>query len=290
MTEPADALSILVGDRAGLSLVAGPCLLEDRALNLTVARHLRDVSERLGVRPVFKASFDKANRTSIDSPRGPGLHDGIEELAAVREETGLPVLTDVHESVQVAEVARAVDVLQIPAFLCRQTDLLTAAGSSDRPVNIKKGQWMEPSAIAHSVEKVRAAGGDRVSVTERGTSFGYGRWIVDMRGFVLMREAVGCPVLYDATHSIQLPGGGADRSGGEPRFIPPLARAAVAAGADGLYMEIHPDPPSAPSDGANMLPMDRLEPLLEDLLKVRAACPPPEEALRPDAVGAGRRP
>lgn len=284
-----DAVSALFTPDGELSLVAGPCVLEERQLNLHVARHVSEVTDRLGVPAIFKASFDKANRTSVGSPRGPGLPDGLDELRAIRRETGLPVLTDVHESGQVERAAAVVDVLQVPAFLCRQTDLLTAAGDSDRPVNIKKGQWMEPTQIAHSVEKVRAAGAGSIAVTERGTSFGYGRWIVDMRSFVLMRRASGCPVLYDATHSIQLPGGGSDRSGGEPEFIPPLARAAVAAGADGIYLELHPDPTSARSDGATMLPMDSLEPLLEDLLRIREAGPAPADSLSPDTVGSRSR-
>ena len=250
-------------------VVAGPCVLEEDGLNLSVAREVARVSERLGVPAVFKASFDKANRTSVSSPRGPGLDEGLVRLRRVREETGLPVLTDVHEPPQAEAAAAAVDALQVPAFLCRQTDLLTAAGATGLPVNVKKGQWMAPEQIGHSVRKVREGGGDRVAVTERGTSFGYGRWTVDMRSFVLMRASAEAPALFDATHSVQLPGGGGSRSGGEPRFVPTLARAAVAAGADGLYLEVHPDPGSAPSDGANMLPLSELEPLLEGLLALR---------------------
>lgn len=252
-------------------VVAGPCVLEEDELNLDVARAVARASGRLGVPALFKASYDKANRTSLSSPRGPGLEEGLERLRRVRGETGLPVLTDVHEPDQAGAAAEAVDVLQVPAFLCRQTDLLTAAGATGLPVNVKKGQWMAPEQIGHSVRKVRAAGADRVAVTERGTSFGYGRWTVDMRSFVLMRESADAPALFDATHSVQLPGGGGGRSGGEPRFVPALARAAVAAGADGLYLEVHPDPTSAPSDGANMLPVSELEPLLEGLLAVREA-------------------
>jgi 2-dehydro-3-deoxyphosphooctonate aldolase (KDO 8-P synthase) len=259
------------GDR--FLLVAGPCVLEDRALNLRVARHVRDVAAATGVRAVFKASFDKANRTSLGSPRGPGLETGAVELARVRDATGLPLLTDVHESRQVEELAEVVDVLQVPAFLCRQTDLLLAAGASGRAVNVKKGQWMAPEEIRHPVEKLRSAGATDLAVTERGTAFGYGRWVVDMRSFALMREASGAAVLYDATHSIQLPGAGSGgrASGGEPEHIPALARAAVAAGADGLFVEVHPDPASAPSDGDNMLRLDDLEALLTSVLAVRSA-------------------
>ncbi len=265
-------MSVLdAGDR--FLVIAGPCLLEDDQLNVAVAEHIADVARRLDVAAVFKASFDKANRTSLSSPRGPGLEAGAARLATVRSETGLPVLTDVHEPAQAPALAAAVDAIQIPAFLCRQTDLLTAAGATGLPVNIKKGQWLAPEDMRHPVEKVRSAGAASVSVTERGTAFGYGRWIVDMRSFAIMRELCGCPALFDATHSVQLPGGaaGGAASGGEPRWIETLARAAVAAGADGLFVETHPNPTSAPSDGANMLPLERLESLLKGLLAVREA-------------------
>jgi len=254
-------------------LIAGPCVLEDDELNIAVARRIRDIAERVGVSAVFKASFDKANRTSAGSPRGPGLERGLERLAVVREATGLPVLTDVHDATQPEVVSRVVDALQIPAFLCRQTDLLTAAGRTGLPVNIKKGQWLAPEDMRHPADKVRRAGAGGVCVTERGTAFGYGRWIVDMRSFEIMREVCRCPALFDATHSVQLPGGGAGgaASGGEPRWIETLSRAAVAAGADGLFVETHPDPRAAPSDGANMLPIDRLERLIESLLAIREA-------------------
>lgn len=254
-----------------LLLVAGPCVLEAEARNLEIARHVRDVAVRCGVPACFKASFDKANRTSVASPRGPGLERGLERLRRVREESGLPVLTDIHEAWQAERAAAAVDALQVPAFLSRQTDLLLAAGASGRPVNVKKGQWMAPGDIAHAVEKVRSAGGARIVVTERGTAFGYGRWIVDMRSFGIVRDASGCPVLFDATHAVQLPGGDGGRSAGEPGFIEPLALAAVAAGADGLFLEVHPSPAAAPSDPASMLPLDRLEPLVEAALRVREA-------------------
>ena len=268
---PADDLAGLFGPSPPFFAVTGPCVLEGRDLNLRVARHVAEVARRLEIPAVFKASFDKANRTSLSSPRGPGLEAGLELLRDVRRETGLPVLTDVHEPAQAGAAGQVVDVLQVPAFLSRQTDLLVAAGRTGRPVNVKKGQWMAPEQIGHSVEKVRAGGSERVWVTERGTAFGYGRWVVDMRSFAIMREAGACPVLFDATHSVQLPGGGGTRSGGEPHHAPALARAAVAAGADGVYAEVHPDPPGAPSDGANMLPLPELEPLLESLLRIRRA-------------------
>lgn len=252
-------------------LIAGPCVLEDDDLNRQVAAAVAEASARHGVPAVFKASFDKANRTSRDARRGPGIERGLELLRGVREESGLPVLTDVHLPEQAAAAASAVDVLQIPAFLCRQTDLLEAAGATGRPLNIKKGQWMAPEQIAYAVEKTRAAGATEIAVTERGTAFGYGRWIVDMRSFGVMRRASGCPAVFDATHSVQLPGGGGAASGGEPEFVEPLARAAVAAGADGLFLEVHPDPSAAPSDGANMLPLERLEPLIASVVRLRAA-------------------
>jgi 2-dehydro-3-deoxyphosphooctonate aldolase (KDO 8-P synthase) len=256
---------------AGLFLIAGPCVLESEELNLRIAAHLAELSERHGVPVIFKASFDKANRTSRSSHRGPGLELGLELLASVRAETGLPLLTDVHLPDQVPVAARVVDVLQVPAFLSRQTDLLEAVGGSGLPVNIKKGQWMAPEQMAHAVDKVRAAGAADVAVTERGTAFGYGRWIVDMRSFELMRGAASCPTIFDGTHSVQLPGGAGPASGGEPQFIEPLCQAAVAAGADGLFLEVHPEPETAPSDPSSMLPLIRLEPLVKRLVRLRLA-------------------
>lgn len=274
----------LFGPAPPFFVVAGPCVLEDPELELRVAGHLRDVSHRLGFPAVFKASFDKANRTSLSSPRGPGLEEGLDRLRRIREEAGLPVLTDVHEPAQAGAAAGAVDVLQVPAFLSRQTDLLLAAGETGLPVNVKKGQWMAPEQIRHSVEKVRAGGSDRVSVTERGTAFGYGRWVVDMRSFRIMRESCRAPALFDATHSVQLPGAGPGESGGEPRHAPSLARAAVAAGADALYLEVHPEPSAAPSDGANMLPLEELEPLMESVLRHVAARGDAARTERPEEV------
>lgn len=253
----------------GFFVIAGPCVLEDDALNLTVGRELRAVGEELGIPIVFKASFDKANRSSLSSARGPGLEEGLRKLARVREETGLPILTDVHESDQCERVGEVVDVLQIPAFLCRQTDLLLAAGATGRSVNVKKGQWMAPHEMAGAVQKLRAAGADGVAVTERGTAFGYGNLVVDMRSFTEMREACQAPTIFDGTHSVQRPGAGAV-TGGEPQHIPALVRAATAAGADALFLEVHPEPAGAPSDATNMLRLDRLRPLLEQVLAIRA--------------------
>jgi 2-dehydro-3-deoxyphosphooctonate aldolase (KDO 8-P synthase) len=252
-------------------LIAGPCVLEDDRLNLLIAEALARLSDELGLPIIFKASFDKANRSSHGSPRGPGIDDGLARLARVREATGLPLLTDVHEPAHCAAAAEVVDVLQIPAFLCRQTDLLVAAGATGRAVNIKKGQWMAPEEMAGAVAKVRGSGSPRVATTERGTFFGYGNLVVDMRSFDLMREACEAPAVFDGTHSVQRPGQGGGVSGGEPRFIPPLVRAAVAAGADALFLEVHPEPAKGLSDTTNMLPLDRLRPLLEEALAVRAA-------------------
>jgi 2-dehydro-3-deoxyphosphooctonate aldolase (KDO 8-P synthase) len=261
-------------------LIAGPCVLEDDALNLAVAEALARLADDLGLPIVFKASFDKANRSSRGSPRGPGLEAGLPRLARVRETSGLPLITDVHAPGQCAPAAEVADLLQIPAFLCRQTDLLEAAGATGRAVNVKKGQWMGPGEMAGAADKVRAAGAAGVAVTERGTFFGYGDLVVDMRSFALMREACAAPAVFDGTHSVQRPGAGGGVSGGEPRFIPPLVRAAVAAGADALFLEVHPEPARAPSDGTNMLPLERLRPLLEEVLALRAALGMPEGAAR----------
>lgn len=255
----------------GLFIIAGPCVLEAAELNLRIAAHLAELSERHRVPVIFKGSFDKANRTSRSSHRGPGLALGLELLAGVRADTGLPLLTDVHLPEQVPAASQVVDVLQVPAFLSRQTDLLEAAGASGLPVNIKKGQWMAPGQVVHAVDKVRAAGAPDVAVTERGTAFGYGRWVVDMRSFELMRGVASCPTIFDGTHSVQLPGGDGTASGGEPQFIEPLCQAAVAAGADGVFVEVHPDPAAAPSDPASMLPLERLEPLVKRLLRLHVA-------------------
>jgi 2-dehydro-3-deoxyphosphooctonate aldolase (KDO 8-P synthase) len=263
----------------GFFLIAGPCVLEDDALNLTVGRALRALAEELSIPIIYKASFDKANRSSLASERGPGVEEGLRKLARVREETGLPILTDVHESNQCERVGEVVDVLQIPAFLCRQTDLLLAAGATGRAVNVKKGQWMAPHEMAAAVQKVRTAGAGGVAVTERGTAFGYGNLVVDMRSFTEMREACGAPTVFDGTHSVQRPGTGAV-TGGDPKHIPALVRAATAAGADALFLEVHPNPAGAPSDATNMLRLERLRPLLEEVLTIRTALRRPVAAAR----------
>ena len=256
----------------GFTLFAGPCVVEDDDLNLTVARAVLAAGRDVGIPVVFKASFEKANRSRLSSHRGPGLSRGLDRLATVRRETGLPILTDIHEPDQAGPAAEVADVLQIPAFLCRQTALLLAAGATGKAVNVKKGQWMSAGAMAGAVEKVRAGGSGQVFVTERGTSFGYSDLVVDMRNFSRIREATGAPVIFDGTHSVQQSGGGGDGStGGTPQHIGALVRGAVAAGCDGLFVEVHPCPASAPSDGSNMLPLDALPDLLSDVAGIRTA-------------------
>jgi len=240
-------------------LIAGPCVVESDDLNLRVGEALAELAVKLGIGVIYKASYDKANRSRLNAPRGPGLESGLRALEKVRSATGLPILTDVHEPAHVALAAGVADVLQIPAFLCRQTDLLIAAGKAGRPVNIKKGQWMAPEEMRGAVEKVRAGGAPEVAVTERGTFFGYGDLVVDMRSFSRLRATCNAPVIFDATHSVQQPGQGSEgASGGQREFIPPLLYAAAAAGADGFFLETHPDPARAPSDGPNMVPLEQL--------------------------------
>jgi 2-dehydro-3-deoxyphosphooctonate aldolase (KDO 8-P synthase) len=248
-----------------LALIAGPCVLEDDSMAEEVAQEIRRVTSALGMPFVFKASYAKANRSSRESYRGPGAARGLAALAKIRERVGVPVTSDVHETVEVPEAARSLDLLQIPAFLCRQTALLEAAGASGRPVHVKKGQFLDPGSMARAVEKIRAAGAPGVIVTERGTTFGYGDLVVDMRAIPILGR-LGCPVFFDATHSVQRPGG--VETGGQREFIPVLARAAVAAGADGIFLETHPDPARARSDRESQWPLADLEPLLRSLMKI----------------------
>lgn len=254
------------------TLIAGPCVIESRALALEVAERMKTITDRLGITYVFKASFDKANRSSGSTFRGPGVHEGLEVLAEVKQRFGVPVLTDIHESQQAAPVAAVVDVLQIPAFLCRQTDLLLAAAEAvrgtDKTINVKKGQFLAPWDMKQVVKKLRGDGVENLWLTERGNSFGYNTLIVDFRGIPQM-QSLGCPVIFDATHSVQQPGGQGSSSGGQREFVAPLARAAMAVGVDGLFMEVHPDPDNALSDGPNMVPLHRVEALLEQLLRIR---------------------
>jgi len=247
-----------------LVMIAGPCVIESAALTLEIAHILKAYARELALPLIFKASYDKANRTSLTSFRGPGLDAGLEILARVREEAGLPVLADVHQVAEVAPAAEVLDVLQIPAFLCRQTDLLVAAAQTGKPVNIKKGQFLAPWDMGPVVEKARAGGNDKLLLTERGTMFGYNNLVVDFRSLSILR-GLGCPVVLDVTHSVQLPGGQGTCSGGQREFIPPLARAGVAAGADALFMEVHPDPERALCDGPNSLPLSQVLPLWRGL-------------------------
>ena len=269
----------LCGRRVGLEeplfLIAGPCVIESEALCLGIAQHLRAIADRLGILVIFKASFDKANRSSGQSFRGPGIDEGLKILEKVRRETGLPVLTDVHTVDQVRPVSEVVDVLQTPAFLARQTDLIEAAAASGKPVNIKKAQFMAPGDVKPLIAKARAAAeragypGESFMLSERGTSFGYNNLVVDMRSLVIMRDA-GCPVVFDATHSVQLPGGMGDRSGGQREFVHPLARAAVAVGVAGIFMECHPTPDQALSDGPNAVRLADVDGIIDDLVSIRS--------------------
>jgi 2-dehydro-3-deoxyphosphooctonate aldolase (KDO 8-P synthase) len=259
-----------VGLDQPLFLIAGPCVIESRELAMDTAGRLQEITGRLGVPFIYKSSFDKANRSSIGSFRGPGIEEGLRILEAVKRELGVPVLTDIHEDTPLGEVAAVVDVLQTPAFLCRQTNFIVAACSQGRPVNIKKGQFLSPWEMGNVVTKARSTGNEQIMVCERGFTFGYNNLVSDMRALAVMRET-GAPVVFDATHSVQLPGGKGSASGGQREFVPVLARAAVAAGIAGLFMETHPDPEHALSDGPNAWPLDRLERLLETLRELDRA-------------------
>ena len=259
-----------VGPERPLFLIAGPCVIESEALIIEVAGRLREMTTTLGIPFIFKASFDKANRSSAKSFRGPGIEAGLKALELVRKQIGVPVLTDVHEDTPLAEVAGVVDVLQTPAFLCRQTNFIVNVSSQNKPVNIKKGQFLSPWEMQNVVDKARATGNSQIMVCERGFSFGYNNLVSDMRSLAIMR-GTGCPVVFDATHSVQLPGGQGAASGGQREFVPVLARAAVAAGVAGVFMETHPDPSKALSDGPNAWPLDRMESLLATLVELDRA-------------------
>jgi len=259
--------NVALGGDAPLFLIAGPCVIESEAHATSIAEHLAEACRELSVPLIFKASYDKANRTSVSSYRGPGLKEGLRILGAIAKRTGLPILTDVHEPSHVAPAAEVCDVLQIPAFLCRQTDLLVAAGSSGRAVNIKKGQFVSPPEMVNAVEKVASTGNKKIILTERGSSFGYQNLVVDMRSIPIMRK-FGYPVVFDATHSVQLPGGEGKSSGGQPEFIEPLARASAAVGVDGIFVEVHDNPSKALSDGTNALPLAEFHPLVKKLLQI----------------------
>ncbi len=251
-----------------LTLIAGPCAIESRGHALEMAGALAGIAAQLGIGLIYKSSYDKANRTSADTPRGIGMDEGLRILADIRKAIGCPVLTDIHDAGQCAAAAEVVDILQIPAFLCRQTDLLTAAAETGRAVHVKKGQFLAPWDMKNVVAKLHGAGNDKVLVCERGASFGYNTLVSDMRSLPIMAQQTGCPVIFDATHSVQQPGGQGERSGGQREFVPVLARAAVAVGVAGVFMEVHQDPDSAPSDGPNMVPLDQLPRLLETLMEI----------------------
>ena len=259
--------SIRFGGNAPLFLIAGPCVIESEAHATSLAERLGSIASELGVPYIFKASYDKANRTSLSSFRGPGLQEGLRILKAIKKKTGLAILTDVHDLSEVGPAAEVCDILQIPAFLCRQTDLLIAAGQTGRVVNVKKGQFLSPWEIGNVAEKIASTGNEKMILTERGNSFGYQNLVVDMRSFPIMNK-LGYPVVFDVTHSVQLPGGEGKSSGGQPEFIEPLARAGTAAGADGLFLEVHDNPAKALSDGSNALPLSQLRPLLEKILQI----------------------
>ena len=271
-----DAGSVKFGNDLPISIIAGPCQLESRAHGLEVAAALKEIAARLNIGIVYKTSFDKANRTSVSAARGIGLAQALPIFAEIRS-LGLPVLTDVHEAGQCAEVAQAVDVLQIPAFLCRQTDLLLAAAATGKVVNVKKGQFLAPWDMANVVAKITGAGNRNVLVTERGVSFGYNTLVSDMRALPILARTTGAPVIFDATHSVQQPGGKGTSSGGEREFVPVLARAAVAVGVAGVFIETHPDPDHAPSDGPNMVPLHEFEGLLRTLMAFDALAKKPQK-------------
>jgi 2-dehydro-3-deoxyphosphooctonate aldolase (KDO 8-P synthase) len=261
---------ILIGSGQPLLLIGGPCALESEDLARTVATTMKKICDRLGFNYVFKASFDKANRTSLNSYRGPGMKDGLKILSKIRSDLQIPVISDIHDPSQAKEAAEVLDILQIPAFLCRQTDLLTAASQTGKPINLKKGQFVSPWDMENAVNKIRESGHSKVILVERGATFGYNNLVVDMRSLSIMRS-FDCPVVYDATHSVQLPGGAGGSSSGQREFIEPLTRAAVAAGIDGLFMEIHPNPEKALCDGPNSMPLDHMKQLLTKIRHIREA-------------------
>ena len=261
---------VTIGPGQPLTVLAGPCVLESEEICFQIAETMQEICAELGAQYIFKASFDKANRTSVTSHRGPGLDKGLEKLNTIKEKFNVPVVSDIHDAGQVEKASQVIDYLQIPAFLCRQTDLLVAAGESGKAINVKKGQFLAPGDMKSVIGKIYSTGNEKVSLCERGTTFGYHNLVVDMRSLQIMQE-LGCPVVFDATHSVQLPGGQGTKSGGQPEFIPPLSRAAAATGINGLFMEVHPEPAKALSDGANSLNLSQVKENLENVLKIRRA-------------------
>ena len=270
MTKQVQIGNVAIGGGAPLALIAGPCVIEDPARTSAIGRDVQRIAAKLGMPYIFKASFDKANRSSYQSFRGPGQTEGLNILARIKRELGVPVLSDIHEAAQAAAAAAVLDVLQIPAFLCRQTDLLHAAAQTGKPVNVKKGQFLSPLEMKNVIAKLTESGCQSILLTERGSSFGYNNLVVDMRSLAILRS-FGQPVVFDATHSVQLPGGGGDRSAGQREFVPVLARAAAAAGIDALFLEVHDNPAEALSDGPNMVPVAELESLLTQVLAIDRA-------------------
>jgi 2-dehydro-3-deoxyphosphooctonate aldolase (KDO 8-P synthase) len=269
MNHPVQIGHLTIKENGPLFLIAGPCVIEDEETTLKVATFLKETSDAMDIPVIFKTSYDKGNRTSIDSFRGPGLDKGLEIIQKVKEKTGLPVLSDVHETNEIEKAAKVLDIIQIPAFLCRQTDLLLAAGRKGLPINLKKGQFLSPWEIEQPIRKITSTGNRNVLITERGTSFGYNNLIVDFRSLAIMKD-FGFPIVFDATHSVQLPGSSGTSSGGQREFVQYLSRAAVAAGADGVFMEVHPDPDSALCDGPNSFPLKETRPLLALLKEIHS--------------------
>ncbi len=261
---------LLVGHGQPLLLIGGPCALESEELARRIVGTMQEICATLNLSYVFKASFDKANRTSLEAYRGPGMSEGLAILSRIREEFGVPVISDIHEASQAKEAAQVLDIIQIPAFLCRQTDILSSASATGKVINLKKGQFVSPWDMENAVRKIRGSGTSEIMLVERGTTFGYNNLVVDMRGLPIMRS-FNCPVIYDATHSVQLPGGAGGSSGGQREFIAPLTRAAVAAGIDGLFMEIHPEPDKALCDGPNSMPLDSMKAFLHRIMRIRQA-------------------
>jgi len=268
--DPMNIDDIYIGPEQPLLIISGPCVIENYETPHLIAAFLKDLTQRLGLNLIFKASFDKANRTSIDSFRGPGIDAGLDILARIKSEVGVKVISDVHRISDVAKAAAVLDIIQVPAFLCRQTDFILEIAKTGRPVNIKKGQFLSPADMANVVNKVKSTGNKNILLTERGATFGYNNLVVDFRGIGIMQQT-GCPVIFDATHSVQLPGGAGDSSGGQREFAPVLAKAAVATGVDGVFMEVHPDPDNALCDGPNSLYLDTLETMFKGLIRIREA-------------------
>ena len=258
---------VKIGGRNPLVMIAGPCVIEDAESTLSLAKNINEIAQQQGIPFIFKASYDKANRTSVSAPRGPGLHQGLEILSWIKEEVGVPILSDVHSPDQVEAAAKVLDVIQIPAFLCRQTDLVLAVAKAGKPVNVKKGQFLAPWDMEHVIEKILTTGNRQILLTERGSTFGYNNLVADMRSLIIMRK-FAFPVIFDATHSLQLPGGAGKASGGDQEFIPYLARGAVAVGCDAVFLEVHPDPAQGLSDASTMLPLDALPQLIHQLKQI----------------------